>query len=589
MLAVLTPLRADQSAMALWVEHCMQTFQSVDQQVPIERALYLEELAKGAEEGHWEPLEKALAEERFKRLLEKEEQQSLAFKKSNPRDQRLQRSELELLIASGPINHRLPTGTRFSRQLHALSRVKSEAAIATRQHAYAYAREAWLQAKDFSDLERAITLLLAAKNTTEPGVWTRELAFMNGRRMSSFSSPFVAEAADALCIVGAPIPLLLPDPILDPAGYTRARVDWMALREIRNHFVTDPIIHARFLELEARRATEAAIRRERLHAAMREEAEADHFRKLLADYSALFPTAPPIRPAVPPGYPYKGITYLNYKNYIQQQATRQPPFPVLSEMEAYRWWLRILEKDSGKTARPTENELRGHLSPLPFLLVETLVKKERPSEKKTAPKIVSDLPPLPALIAALHELASPQNNAGIVPLSLLSMWEALAADGDSIPELSPTTAREFWKTLAAKPYGSALFSLRERATKELLARLPAPPPASDTPSEIMLRERLEIAFRHGESKVAHRLLLIDSACGVLTPDELTGYKEALKIWQETNDSIAQGNLSKARQSWLLLLRRDPLPEVGDLAARQLRKIEASQARLHRDSSTDVAD
>ena len=582
---------ADTATARAWYERCREVDESIAPQVAVERAAYLEDLARCATDGTMTAEAANQAAERLERFLAAMNQANLAAMPHAPRQSRESQSELDLLLSSE--NAALfndDAGYRLLRQLRVLDRVKREVVPVLQLAACDYAMEAWLVAKKPSDLEGAVRALADVRATVSGWDWgmvaqelgrgsvSRETAW---RLRGADGRNAVAELYETQSIVGAPVPFLFPDPGADPAGYAVARADWQALKRINHGFVKRPPVVAHVAELERRLAVELETRRAALQVAMRRHASAKEFDGLLKQWTSLqaAPAGTPRRPQGGYAPQNAGRKPADYREMIAARNSGPPDFgqrggPKLEgspELRAYSWWLgfrRAEEAGDPEGVALKKVELDDQLAPLPGTLREAISARYATVPVSTAapPVTTTEATPIAALLAALEKVPR-QLSTG----PLLTAWRQIGGAKSRVETDARTSTSPIWFGLAATADGAQLFALRDRAAETVLAEISRNTPQKissvDAPLDVRLREMIASACLAGEFENASRFLALDEACGALDPDEHAAWRRACGIFQQARQMARDGRGDDARKACVSLIRANRLPEISDVAAR----------------------
>lgn len=500
------------------------------------------------------------------------------------------RSELDLLLI--PQEAELssnPAWEPFQQRLRALDAVQKEVIPALQSAVCDYAVEVWLTAKKSADLESAVRALANAKAPISHSDWWVAAHRLSGgsalpASIESLRGPdgrmMAVEVYEILSIIGVQSPLLLPDPVSDPAGYAAVRADWQALKKMSFSFVQRPVVAARFSEMERKLESELEARRAALHEAMLSNATAKEFDSLLKRFVNLLPTLPETAAKAPTGLAFQriGTAPPNYRDLIDvrnanspsSQRIGRPEAKPSPEILAYRWWLGLRQTEEAgekKSAVLTKEEIDGHLTPLPKSLRDSLAARHTTAPASAPP------PPVPVastpLATLLATLKNRLSNESVGPL--LAAWRRFDGAKGGVETSDGNNFRAVWFALAREAGGVRLFTLRDRAAETVLAEISENAVAKTRPAgaslEAQIREMLASACLAGNFEKTSRLLALDRACGALDPDEHAAYREACDVFQKARKMAKNGHEDRARRACVNLIRKNGVPEISDLAAR----------------------
>ena len=445
---------------------------------------------------------------------------------------------------------------------------------------------AWLSAKSAADLEPAMRGLHEAKAAVgfKWGQLSRSQGY--GYFPDPPGPPFRARGIpedewdfkDCWSIVASPEPLLLPDPVADPAGFAKARQTWQALVKGSQRFLKRPAIARRFAELDDRFRAEFSDIQQQLNAAILRDAPAAEFeREFKRLQSHVIAANPPARPPAfrPPQSP-QSDTPPDYRDALRNPQPGSPPGPP-PETEL-RWngnyagwleWRQAVEAGDAKrieTARKALLAKAGEFQPrVAAYLAKRLAPPARPlppPPATTAEEIAPKTAAVAELVAALRQRAAENPDANVS--KLIQTW--LKFDrGDSATVSKEMHFAPLWSAIAAGTDGRALLELRDRAARGALARLvPELAGATGTPLVPLFRKALEISIAREHHDLAGQILDLDTIASVFPDSDRAAWNDTMARWKQAADAAS------ARSAWIPLLHTTISPAAAALAVEKIK-------------------
>lgn len=602
---------------------CLEIASDIPAQVRVERAACSSMLAAGLEAGWWTEEGKRVAEDWLSYLFADDEEGMPPVLPSYLRPEMEWRRMMDRVVqGSDPTADTAPVLAWMQGRLRALHALRGDALRAANRIVIERAERAWLSARSPADLEAVVRDLVQLKSVL--GFRWGELARQGESHFTfplrpllsnlTFSAEELQEFHDCWSIIASPEPLLLPDPDANPAGFAKARRDWLMLRPGSQGFLKRPVVASHFAKLDGRFRAAFLASQRKLDAAILRDAPAAEFEKELARLrSFAIATPPPGGAAMPamgprPPNPNSDIP----PDYREKVKARRDPLPPDFEMRwasDYAGWLAWRRaREAGDPAqieqarRALLTKLKDFRTPIAAFLTSRLVAPDQPISPAKPPGTAPASPAAAALAAALRSgdskdgtvaadaaavlaaaLGVGDSKAGAVAAdagiaALIEAWAALEQPGvPARPETS--TFAPHWHRIATRPDGRALLELRERAAREALARIvPEVVQDDEKPLSVLFRQALENAISREALDVAGRLLALDRLSPVLHDAERNAWAQAIELVKRA-ESFPPGNGSAgARMAWMQLLQATDSPAAGALAVRKLKAASATPPR-----------
>ena len=258
---------------------------SILPQAATERAACESMLAVGVEQGMWNEEEKRAAEDWLSYVFGDVAPETPGEKSpaSEP-DSRWQQIVQRAIRPVDPTAATSPVLLWLRERFGALKGIRETVLACMIHSAVEAAESAWLSAKSADDLAsalRGIGEVKAVLGFKWPEIANRHGDSSQGEFVRQFRITYgtqdVWDLHDCWSIIGSPEPLLLPDPVADPASFALARRNWLGLIQTSHHFVKRPAVNRRFTELNNRFHAQFADIERDLDAAILRDAPAAEF------------------------------------------------------------------------------------------------------------------------------------------------------------------------------------------------------------------------------------------------------------------------------------------------------------------------
>ncbi len=572
-------------------KRAQEILRELDAEAVVERDVFCEELDRGIERKAWDDWEKEMALGKMRaafRLNEGEPPHAPNWGRSRD-DLTVAR---DLLVSGDPDAATAPLLTWLAQRVETLGDVRNAARRDLCAAAVDYAEEIWLAARTPADLDPAIRVLQQARLSIEMswGIVNQARGQggtnppRNNSRPGSLLEREAVDIYDFLSVLMSPEPFFLPDPAEHPAAFAAGHALWPDLARIGHAFTLRPAIADRHQRHAAVYQNLLLTAGRRLHELIEQNAPAAEFEPPYLQWLALT-TQPPPAPQ-PPAYRKPGETY-HIDDYRNLAARGQPRRDVGQsrpppEAAAYRAWLTLRQAEEAadrEKIRVARADLKKESATLPDSTSAYLAARDR-TDAKHPPKTDEKAAPADALLARLRGFLSQENDGdSSAAKALLDAWEALRNDADARPPAEAISSlAEYWAALSMHPGSRTLFALRDRAARQLLARLypaEAALPTSTTPLITELRERLTAALTGGSAELAGKLLALDAAGTFLPPAEHQAWARDSVILREAAALLAAGERDSARLTYTSAIRQLTEPALGEFAAHQARALGSS--------------
>ena len=563
--------------------------------IPLEasaaRAACAAMLATGRESGRWTAEEARVAEDWLSYVFNHEEAAEPAPKWLPPRADIGWRKLVPL--AARPTDPTAATEPVFSwlkTRVAALEAARNGLLENLYRVAIERSESAWLSAKTAADLEPAVRGLLEVKAAVG-FKWERLDAT---RRSLAFRTPPGARAFpdaawdfyDCWSFIASPEPLLLPDPAVDPAAFTRARRTWLALTKDSQRFLKRPAIAGRFAELDDRfRVAFADLEQELDHAILRDAPAAEFEKTFKRLQGQLIAVAPPaavsrVAPFPPPPNPtsdtppdYRRRPPARPPGLLQEKP---PPDDELRVNNDYADWLEWRQAREAGDRQRVETARAALLAKAPAFhprvaahLAARLAPPPRaltPTPASAGEAIVPKSAGVAELVAALRSRVAenPDAERDAQDSKLIQTWLKFdKGDVGTIPEDTPFAPR--WRRIAAGPDGRALLELRDHAARGTIARLvPELAGAVGLPLLPLLRQALEISVAREQREIVRQLLDLERITGEFPDAERAAWNETIAWW---NRAV---HASPGRPAWMQVLLTTSSPAAAALALAKIK-------------------
>lgn len=558
----------------------------------IERAIFRDELDRGLSRKAWSIREKDEALEQMRSAFHLPEDGQPRPAAASPAWYSM--SEARGILTSGdPSRPTAPLLDWLGQRVGALREVRNDARRALRTAALDYAEETWLTARAPADLAPAIPLLNEARLSFDRLWGMVDQARGSGRSKMPYEYPTargmasLREAVDVydfLSVLMSPEPFFLPDPADDPAGFAAGRALWPDLVSIGHAFTLRPAIAARFQRHDVIYRNLLFTTGQRLNNLIEHNATAAEYEPPYLQWRALAtPPSPRHHPALGKvGDIYRIDDYHNFDARIQPSQGQRPIRPPPPQATAYFAWLTLRQaEENGDPAKIREARvaLLRERATLPSSTSDYLAARDR-TDTNIPPNAAEEAAkPVDALIARLRRFLSQKNDGGAGDAkALLAMWEALRDETARPPSDTDPSPADHWAAFSMHSGSRTLFTLRDRAARQLLTGLyPAEPAlaSSTTPLVTELRDRLTAAITGGTADLAEKLLALDAAGTFLLPAEHQAWARDAAILREAAALLAAGERDSARATYTRAIRQLTDPSLGEFAARQARVLKSS--------------
>ena len=589
-----TASRAEENATLERFNRAHETLDDLGAEVIVERTIVREELDRGVALKHWSKREKEEALEKIRsafRLTEDEKPGAVGFVPPW-----YSMSEARNTLMSGDPS--IPTASLLDWlgwRIGALREVREEARRKLRAAALDYAEEAWLSAHNPTDLETAVRLVNGARisfdRTWSPSTY-RSSSVVTKPPNTLPSRDFVSDRErvdvyDFLSVLMSAEPFFLPDPAESPDGFAVGRALWPDLVQIGHAFTLRPAIIARYHRYDSAFNILLLAAGQRLNDLIERNATAAEFEPPYLQWRALATPPPPRRqPTLDRiGTPY-GID--DYRNLaIRSRPSQGMPLVRLPPPvnAAYGAWLELRKAEEAADSDRIEkarSRLLGERATLPPSTAAYVAARSLKAAATPAVAASRDEKPVDALIAQLRRFMERDTNRPRGDdKALLAAWEALR-NGTAAPSNEARELRyDRWAAFPSLPGSRTLFALRDRAARQLLARLypaDATLATSTSPLTTELRERLTTAITTGSTDLAGNLLALDAAGNFLPPAEHQAWTRDAAALRNAATLLAAGQRDAARTAYLQAIRQLTEPALGEFAARQAKALRNSSAK-----------
>lgn len=584
-------MRAEENAALDRFNRAHEILEGLSAEVIIEREIFRDELNRGVSRKAWSKREKDEASDQMLgafRLTGDEKADAPGFVAPW-----YSMSEARNILTSGdPSRATAPLLGWLGWRIGALREVREEARRALRAAALDYAEEAWLTAQLPADLEPAKRLLNEACLTADKMWGIVNQARGPGAIRAPFNLPSsneylsareAVDVYDFLSVLMSPEPFFLPDPNEDPAGFAAGRAIWPDLVRIGHAFTLRPAISARFQRHDAIYRNLLLAVGNRLNELIEHNATAAEFEPPYLQWRALANPPPLARPVLlRKAGDMQRIT--DYRNLVAwRNLAAQGPPPIRTpppQATAYRAWLTLRQTEETadlekiQTARVA---LYREISSLPSSTSAYLMARNR-ADADFPPGAAEAAKPVDAIIAGLRGfLSQKESNGSADAKALLAMWEALRDGAASPRSASESPIADHWAAFSIRHGSHTLFTLRDRAARQILTGLyPAEPAlaSSTTPLVTELRDRLTTAITGGAADLAGKLLELDAAGTFLPPAERQAWARDSAMLREAAALLAAGERDSARATYMRAIRQLTDPSLGEFAARQARALKS---------------
>ena len=588
---------AAESTALLRCQRAGEILATIQPEMAVERAVFEEELDRAVALGTCSIAEKEMALAKVRLAYGDDDQPG----SQPPAVLRLRQSEAQHALRQGePASASAQLLRWLGNRIGIVQNIRGDARTALQEAALDYAEQTWLTAEKPADLEPAIRQLTETK-AAQADYWHLISSFRSNYRFTKPPTfpPFykslyreLANVYDFLSVLTSPEPFFLPDPALDPAGFADGRSLWPTLVEVGHAFTLRPAILARYLDCQERLLALQQAQRTALDALILREASAAEFEPPYQRYLlSIQPAKPrPLRPPFPTAAlisDYRDIAALG--NFTGSFATRETERQVLShypDLEAYGDWLSLLHAEQTgnashlRSAREKLLKTRSYLPPsLSAHLGPRLDGRAKPASNAPSETATPAAPPVDTLLAYLRGLVAADEDRGQDDAkALIAAWEKVR-DGTSATDSSDADrAQNFWLAVSSRPGSRALFALRDRAARQLLARLyPAENTlaTATTPLATELRERLAAALTAGPADLTGSLLALDAAGNFLPPTEHLAWARDAAMLRNAATLLAADQRAAARTAYLQAIQQLSEPALGEFAARQALRLRST--------------
>ena len=408
------------------------------------------------------------------------------------------------------------------------------------------------------------------------------------------------EALAALVLMSGPEPLILPDPLVDPAAYREMRMRWHNLAGWHLRFCERWQVAQRVREYDQRYRQLALRAQGTLERRIAADAPAGEITAALANMETFrnsnpmnpqlpFPIAgrPPIPPVPsrdpPEPKPRQSALFFpaDYRALLDEPGGERPgpivesayfrPAIEVGVIDNYRTLVKLLLSETPEKP-PEFSSLAGASWYRHSIAIRTRVQikfgldafgrripappksVERPNAV-TVPAPPPGESPYEAVRISLEAAALGQSEFSQAAKTLLPFWKGLK-DANGNPNGPAALNEALWSTLASAPGGPALIAARDRAVLALLK--PSAPPL-EGPVLPVLRQHLEVTLGAGDATACRRLLDIDQAASLLPPNERKDWNELLQFvagGRQTTSGVS-AFAPRQRVSELLARIQDP--------------------------------
>ena len=579
-------------------------------QAATERAACEAMLAAGVKSGMWTEEEQRAGEDWLTRVFSDPEQEAPVAKPISPG-----RAWSNLVaLATRPTDPTAATQPVFSwlkARFTILEATRKKLLEAMCRTAIDQAESAWLSAKTATDLDAAIRGLAETKAVLD-FKWGQLITARNQglSYTETFAKwPELAEGVwdfrDCWSIIASPQPLVLPDPVDDPAAFAVARRKWLGLTTgpvSPQSFLKRPAVARRFAELDDRFRAEFAQILEFLNAAILREAPAAEFEKEFGRLQRHVITANAadrmVRPS-PPQSPFDPTsdTPPDYRTRLsnRQPGLPGPPMPGAPTNPELKWtadfagwlaWRRAVETGNAEKIETARRALLTKVREFKPRVAEYLSQrlapptKPPPSPSRTL-RLNANIPQtavIADMVAALRQRTADDRAVALDPAvsKLITMW--LDFDrGDTTSTSTEEQSSAVWSQIAAGIHGSAILELRDRAARAVIVRfVPELAGAAELPLLPLLRKALEISVAREDFSAATKILTLDAISSVLFDSDRRAWTETITESKRAVERTSAGDPS-ARTAWIQLLRTTSSPAAAMVAVHKL-KANAAAAR-----------
>lgn len=572
-----TASRAEENATLERINQAQEILDSLAPEIIVECAIFRAELTRGTALKTWTKEEQEVALERMRTAFHLPEDDDT--KAPNFVPQRYSMSEARYLLQAGPPS--VPTAPLLAwlgYRVDVLRHLREEARRILRSAALDYAEKAWLSARTPADLETANRVVSQAWISIDGGdfPFTRRTPPTTTQPPNppGVSEQDRADIYDFLSVLKSEEPFFLPDPSENPAGFAAGQALWLELANIRHAFTLRPAMVVRHAHHHAIFVGLLLAAGQRLNELIEHDATAAQFEPSYLEWRALA-VPPPSRQARPFGSP---LAIEDYRNLAALSRSGGPAGPHRSPppaAAAYAAWFELRKAEEAAApdriakARDTLEKERSTLSTSTSAYLAS-----RLSARTTAPALIpqDNVQPVEALIAQLRALLMPEKDRPRPDgAAVLARWKALHSGTGAATEEDRNGLQNFWPDLATRPGSRALFALRDRAARQLLARLyptDAALATSAVPLSTELRERLTAAITTGSAERTGKLLALDAAGNFLPPVEHLAWAREATVLSNAAALLTSGDRNAARTAYLQVIRHLTEPALGEFAARQ---------------------